>query len=303
VVARMGWYGLMAHALRWQLSGITAAASDATERGRLAGELVRRWPPMACILLGDLRSSLRLAPFGADGCAGTAAHQPGSAASDAAGFAQSCRPGGDKHSAAGVSEMPLGVWAFVSELLGALQTSYHRVTSGHWAQRRVMLQALAEFCACLLRREHDTVPQLPAAAGTTDDVRASAAESVLRTTLTVMQEMLSDWGESAAVDADSAACYRDAMENLLDALNAALARDLAAITAGGSSTSAFQERCHLKARLLLCGVSAESSRAATADDHDVATSAQGRQAGGNLAHSVFGDAVATAALWAALQRE
>ncbi len=304
IVARMGWYGPMAHALRWQLPGSssTAAAGSAAQRGRLASELVRRWPPLACILLGDLRSSLQHAPLGADEPAGTAAHQPGSAAADAASRAPGCHPGGDLHSAAGASDTPPGVWTFASELLEALQTSYHRVISEHWALRRVILQALGEFCACLLRRGHDAMPQPSAAAGCTDNVRASAAESVLRLALTVMQEMLSDWGESAAVDADSAPCYREALVDLLDGLDAALARDLAAMAAGGSSTSAFQERCHLKARLLLCGVSAES-RTEPADDHNEAASARGRRAGVVRAHSVFSDAVATAALWAALRRE
>ena len=296
----MGWYGPMAHALRWQLPGSTAGAVSAAERGRLAGELVRRWPPMACILLGDLRSSLRHAPPSADVSAGTAAHQPDSPAREAGS-----RPGSDPSSAdpnptASAREQPTGIWAYTSALLQALHGSFHCVTSRHDTLRRVILQALGEFCTCLLRREKDFMPQ-PPAAGTADEVRA-AAESALRTALTVMQEMLADWGDSAAVGADSAPCYKEAMEGLLDALNAGLAQDLAAMTAGGSSTPAFQEQCHLKARLLLCGVSAQS-RAEPADDDGQATPARERRVGGMPAHSVFTDATATAALWAALQRE
>ena len=299
VVASMGWHGLTADALRWQLPGGTAAAM----RGRLAGELIRRWPPMVCVLLNDLSSPPRHAPAGRDGYAHAAAvRQPDSAARDATGSLSASQPSGaDLDLAASAREQPAGIWAFASELLQALRASFHRVTGRQDTLRRGMLQAVGEFCTWLLRQEHRSVPQPVAQAS--DEGRPSA-ESVLRTAVTVMHDVLSDWGPAAAASADSAACYSSAMARLLSALNAALARDLAAMTAENSSTmSAFQERCHLKARLLLCSVPAVSCTASPRDDREETAPASDCRLDIVRARSVFGDAVATAALWAALQGE
>ena len=303
IVARMGWHGLMADALRWQLPGSsTAAAVSAAERGRFAGELVRRCPLMVCVLLKDLRSPPWPTPAGRDGSARAAAgHQPDSTDQDATGSRKGFQPtSAAPNSITSARDEPAGTWSFASALLQALHVSFHRVASRHDTLQRVMLQAVGEFCTWLLRWEHRSAPQLTAA-GSSGEGRPSA-ESVLRTAVTIMHDMLSDWGPAAAVSADSAECYRSAMAGLLDALNAALARDLAAMAAGGSSTPAFQERFHLKARLLLCSVSPVSC-IASPDDYAEAAPASDSRPDVVRARNVFSDAVTTAALRAALRRE
>ena len=288
----MGWAPRAVHALRWQLPG--GAAGDARECNRLAGELIRSCPALAPVLLQQL-----LLPRHPMAARGDPASERAQSDSTSIGAADGLRgqpvskPGG----VVATQFQLLGTWTLDLELLTALKESHRRITDEGTQQN--LLRTVGRFCWWSLQQELDSAPPLAAATDLAAAYRRTV-EAALRTGFTLVDDMLSAWGLAVA-DSPEGGSVGDVMAALLDALNAGMERDLAAMSAGSSCMPAFQERCHLKSRLLLCGVLADT--AAVPVIGLIPTLADGHKADGNVRGSVFSNGTPGTALWAALRRE
>lgn len=173
-------------------------------------------------------------------------------------------------------------------LLEALQTCHQHVTEP--AQQR----------DCLLSLCRNVSGSLTAA---TSDGSAGASTAD-RHAVTMLQECLCAWGASPGPDTSarpSASGLQPALARVHCQLEACMRGDMAALMGGGLSPErqqAFQERCHLKARLALLGVSTASQPSVATGVADAAED-EPRTGGVTAATDAAAAATAEPDLWKA----
>ena len=314
LVREMGWAKLTTHALRWQLP------ADCPDRAEFRCTLIRTLL-CGCARLAPALLSELLVP----GFAASSTGSPEAASKTVSGGASSkcAEPGrgragqpGQAGNAEGIPQ-PQCPWGLAQALLAPLGGCYHEVTDE--AEQKAVLTAVAQYATWLLWLDArgDSVfaarPSAAAAAGPVDvatRLRNGDAAAVLNKALASMGDLLDakKWGVTALGPPGGRGAAP--LRALLRALEAAVSGDVQAMVAGrGDSSDAavyqFRARCHLKAQLLMSGLSADddtlpdSAEDADGENKDEPDESSWTPGTGGM----FGDAEGTDALWTALRRE
>ena len=317
LVQEMGWAHLTVHALRWQLP---AESSDqAGLRCMLTGYLLSRCPQLAPTLLGEY-----LIPGFVSSSTDPLEAAPMTASSETNGkkaiLSQTQAQQQGTADRAAVARQPACPWDLARKLLASLRGGLASLVSDE-AERRAMLTAAATYATWLLQLEAEADPLFAGLAAEDLDGSGSALDSdgdvvedlgssaarALDMGLAAVDAVLAGWG--AAPLGASGGREVAALEALFRTLAGEVDRLAAARAAGRGDASdvancRFQARCHLKARLLMCGVSTASGMLTSGSN--VGDNHPGEHDAGATdtdTDSIVGNAKAATTIWKALRRE